>query len=58
MRRLVVLADGTWKSDRDTTDTLTNVVKLRDALEPVGADGISQIKFYTSGVGVGGFRPY
>jgi uncharacterized protein (DUF2235 family) len=56
MRRLVVLADGTWKSDRDTTETLTNVVKLRDALAPVGTDGISQIKFYTSGVGVGSIR--
>jgi uncharacterized protein (DUF2235 family) len=56
MRRLVVLADGTWKSDRDSTETITNVVKLRDALAPVGADGTSQIKFYTAGVGVGGIR--
>jgi uncharacterized protein (DUF2235 family) len=51
MRRLVVFCDGTWKSADDMATT--NVVKAMDAVEPVGADGVSQILFYERGVGTG-----
>ena len=41
MRRLVVCADGTWKSRDDSSDA-TNVEKLHDAVLTVAADGTLQ----------------
>ena len=50
MKRLVVCADGTWKSRDDSGDT-TNVEKLHDAVLPVAADGTRQLTRYFPGVG-------
>ena len=50
MKRLVVCADGTWKSRDDSTDA-TNVEKLCDAVLPVAADGTRQLSRYFPGVG-------
>ena len=50
MQRLVVCADGTWKSRDDSSDA-TNVEKLSDAVLPVAADGTRQQVQYFPGVG-------
>ena len=50
MKRLVVCADGTWKSRDDSSDA-TNVEKLCDAVAEVGADGTRQLARYFPGVG-------
>lgn len=50
MKRLVVCADGTWKS-RDDSGDATNVEKLCDAVLPVAADGTRQLARYFPGVG-------
>ena len=57
MRRLIVCADGTWKSDDDKQPggkPRTNVVRLRDAILPTASDGIEQKVFYDPGVGAQG----
>lgn len=51
MKRLVVCADGTWKSRDDSSDA-TNVEKLCDTVRPVAADGTPQLVRYFPGVGV------
>lgn len=51
MRRLVVLADGTWRSEADPSD-ITNVERLRNALPAAGPDGVEQARLYVGGVGV------
>lgn len=50
MKRLVVCADGTWKS-RDDSGDATNVEKLCDAVLPVAEDGTRQLAGYFPGVG-------
>ena len=50
MKRLVVCADGTWKSRDDSSDA-TNVERLCDAVLPVAADGTRQLARYFPGVG-------
>ena len=50
MKRLVVCADGTWKS-RDDSGDATNVEKLCDAVLPVAEDGTRQLARYFQGVG-------
>jgi uncharacterized protein (DUF2235 family) len=50
MRRLVVCADGTWKS-RDDIGDAANVEKLADAVLPVTRDVIEQVVGYFPGVG-------
>ena len=50
MRRLVVCADGTWKSRDDETDA-TNVQKICDLVLPVAGDGTTQLSEYFPGVG-------
>ena len=50
MKRLVVCADGTWKS-RDDSGDVTNVEKLHDAVLPVAGDGTRQLARYFPGVG-------
>ncbi|WP_165865674.1 DUF2235 domain-containing protein [Vallicoccus soli] len=52
MQRLVVLADGTWKSDEDASDR-TNVEKLRD-LVVQDDGGVLQDCRYLEGVGTRG----
>ncbi|MCU1690967.1 MAG: hypothetical protein JWM64_58 [Frankiales bacterium] len=52
MQRLVVCADGTWRSEDDPEDR-TNVEKLRDAVVDVASDGARQPVHYQSGVGTG-----
>jgi uncharacterized protein (DUF2235 family) len=57
MRRLVICADGTWKSDDDKQPggkARTNVVKLREAIPEKSASGIEQRRFYDPGVGADG----
>jgi uncharacterized protein (DUF2235 family) len=51
MRRLVICCDGTWKTAND--EATTNVVRMADAVRPVGPDGVSQIVYYSAGVGTG-----
>ncbi len=52
MQRLVVCADGTWKSRDDSSDA-TNVEKLADVVLAEAADGTTQQVGYFPGVGTG-----
>jgi uncharacterized protein (DUF2235 family) len=52
VKRLVVCADGTWKSRDDSSDA-TNVERLCDAVLPVASDGTRQVARYFPGVGTG-----
>lgn len=51
MKRLAIFCDGTW--NRADAPTPTHVVRLAQAVAPVGADGVTQVPFYVPGVGVG-----
>jgi uncharacterized protein (DUF2235 family) len=51
MQRLVVCADGTWKSKDDSSDA-TNVEKFCEVVLPAAADGTVQRAEYFPGVGV------
>lgn len=56
MRRLIVCADGTWQSDdKSSADGTTNVVKIRNAIDPHPPGDVEQVVFYDPGVGVGGW---
>lgn len=50
-RRLVLCLDGTWNTD--DAQTITNIVEIRDRINPVDADGVPQQIFYDWGVGTG-----
>ncbi len=54
MKRIVICCDGTW-SKPGTIDrgkkVKTNVLKMYEALNNVGEDGMSQVKYYGQGVG-------
>jgi uncharacterized protein (DUF2235 family) len=52
MKRIVICLDGTWNQVLDP-DTVTNVVKLAQAVRPISSDNIQQIVYYNSGVGTG-----
>lgn len=51
MKRLVVCCDGTWQ--KLSSSYPTNVVKIAQAVKPVGNDGTPQIVFYDEGLGAG-----
>ncbi len=51
MKRLVVCCDGTWQ--KLSSSYPTNVVKIAQAVKPVGNDGTPQIVFYDEGLGGG-----
>lgn len=51
MKRLVVCCDGTWQ--KLSSSYPTNVVKIAQAVKPVGNDGTPQIVFYDEGIGAG-----
>jgi uncharacterized protein (DUF2235 family) len=48
-KRIVVCCDGTWNTA--TQKHPTNVVKLYNAIQKVGVDGVTQCAYYHSGVG-------
>ncbi len=48
MKRLVVCCDGTWNQ---LSGYPTNVVKLSELVQPVGADGVTQVVYYQAGLG-------
>ena len=50
MKRIVICLDGTWNKVRDPA-TVTNVVKIAQAVRPVASDGTHQIVYYNTGVG-------
>jgi len=52
MKRIVICLDGTWNQVLDP-DTVTNVVKLAQAVRAVASDNIEQVVYYNSGVGTG-----
>jgi uncharacterized protein (DUF2235 family) len=52
MKRLIVCCDGTWQSL--VSKYPSNVVKIAQAIAPIGDDGVPQIVFYNEGVGTGG----
>ncbi len=51
MKRLVVCCDGTWQKLSNSYPT--NVVKIAQAVKPVGNDGTPQSVFYDEGIGTG-----
>jgi uncharacterized protein (DUF2235 family) len=53
MKRLILCFDGTWNAVQDP-DTVTNVVKLAEAVRSTAKDGVTQAVYYNSGVGSGG----
>lgn len=52
-KRIVVCADGTWnRPEKDLAKEFpTNVLRLARAIDPKGADGVSQQVFYDWGIG-------
>jgi len=56
MDRLILCLDGTWNA-ADSADPVTNVVVLRDLIDPLWRDGAAverQRIYYDEGVGTGG----
>src|SRR5262245_51559859 len=53
MQRLIACSDGTWKSAE--SETLTNVVYMKNAIAKLARDGTRQEVFYDAGVGTGSF---
>jgi uncharacterized protein (DUF2235 family) len=51
MKRIVICCDGTWK--RLDARCPTNVVRLAQAVAPLGPDGVAQIVYHLDGVGSG-----
>ncbi|MBN8561051.1 MAG: DUF2235 domain-containing protein [Leptolyngbya sp. UWPOB_LEPTO1] len=51
MKRLVVCCDGTWQ--QLSSDYPTNVVKMAQAVKPIDQNGVSQIVYYSEGLGTG-----
>ncbi len=51
MKRIVILCDGTWNAAESAWPT--NVVRLGQALAPVGLEGCVQVPIYVEGVGTG-----
>ena len=49
MRRLLIFCDGTW--NRESADTVTNVVTAAQSVRPTASDGVEQIVCYIEGVG-------
>ena len=60
-RRLIICLDGTWNEPEEKSDEEnekeepTNVLKIVRGVSPVTEDGVSQIIYYHTGVGTGGF---
>ncbi|NET48603.1 MAG: DUF2235 domain-containing protein [Merismopedia sp. SIO2A8] len=54
MKRLIVCCDGTWQQLRSPYPT--NVVKIAQAVQSVGQDGVPQVVLYDEGVGTGDWR--
>ncbi len=51
MKRIVITCDGTWcAADRSRP---TNVIRLAQAVEPVGPDGVVQVVHHLEGLGTG-----
>lgn len=53
MKRIVLCFDGTWQSV-DDPQSVTNVVRVAQAVSSEGADGIQQVFYYQAGVGSDG----
>lgn len=51
MKRIVICCDGTWK--RLDSRFPTNVVRLAQAVTPLGPDGVAQVVYHLDGVGSG-----
>ena len=51
-KRIVICLDGTWNQVMDPA-TVTNVVKIAQAVRPIANDQTPQIVYYNSGVGTG-----
>lgn len=51
MKRIVICCDGTWK--RLDERYPTNVVRIAQAVTPVGRDGVAQVVYHLDGVGSG-----
>src|SRR5919202_4486031 len=54
MKRIVLCFDGTWNKVRNP-DTVTNIVKVAEAVRPTAGDGTKQVVYYNAGVGTGWF---
>lgn len=56
-RRLILCLDGTWNTANG--EEITNIVRLRDMLQPGVTDGVEQRIYYDEGVGtLGGLDKY
>src|SRR5262245_45625700 len=53
VKRIVICYDGTWNALTDPA-TITNVVRLGQAVKKVSEDGTHQVVYYNAGVGSGG----
>jgi hypothetical protein len=53
MKRIVICFDGTWNALTDPA-SVTNVVRVGQAVKPIAADGTPQVVYYNAGVGSGG----
>jgi uncharacterized protein (DUF2235 family) len=59
MKRIIICCDGTWntlKKMKDGKLCLTNVVKIKDAIEPKDKNDILQIPYYDEGIGTSGSK--
>lgn len=56
-KRIVICSDGTWNKPSQKAGGKfcpTNVFKMKQAVAPVGKDGVHQIVFYDEGIGARG----
>jgi len=53
MKRIVICYDGTWNAVSDPA-TVTNVVRLGQAVKKTADDKVQQVVYYNAGVGSGG----
>ena len=53
MKRIVICFDGTWNAVTDPT-SVTNVVRVGQAVKRFGKDDVAQVVYYNAGVGSGG----
>ncbi|KAI0533031.1 hypothetical protein GGR58DRAFT_138914 [Xylaria digitata] len=50
-KRIFICCDGTWQNAIGTNRPLTNVARFASSVTPTDEDGITQIVYYTSGIG-------
>jgi uncharacterized protein (DUF2235 family) len=56
LKRLIVCCDGTWNDSISSNNPATNVARFSRCVEDTATDGVLQVVYYNTGVGVGTSR--